>query len=335
MTVSDGLAFVVLVGLTAYAVLGGADFGAGLWDLSRERRQRDLVVRAMGPVWEANHVWLIFVVITLFSGFPGAFAALSRALTGPLSVALLGIVLRGAAFAFRQYGAPHGGRPVRGTAFWGRVFAISSLMAPFALGAAAGGIATGTLRADGSAGVFTPFLAPLPLVSGLIAVAACAFLAAVFLTADACGDTDLVVRLRYRALAAGMAAGLLALLALPLLPRDLADRLAWPAVGFSVLSGAAALELVRRNRFRLARIAAAGAPAGLLWGWGLALYPWVLPGEARLEPAPPGTAAVILGVLVTGLLLVIPSYVLMLRVLRAPENPVSTPPGSDARTVPS
>src|SRR5690606_37901676 len=105
MSVTEGLGLLVLIGLTAYAVLGGADFGAGLRDLSRERRQRALVVRSMAPVWEANHVWLIIVAIALFSGCPEAFAALSRSLTGPLSIALLGIVLRGAAFAFRQYGA--------------------------------------------------------------------------------------------------------------------------------------------------------------------------------------------------------------------------------------
>lgn len=320
MTTSDVLALLVLAGLTAYTVLGGADFGAGLWDLSRDRRQRDLVVRAMGPVWEANHVWLIFVLIALFSGFPGGFATLSRSLTGPLSIALLGIVLRGAAFAFQQYGAPHGGPPVRGTALWGRVFAVSSLITPFAFGAAAGGITSGTLRADGSAGFIRPFLQPLPLVAGLLAVAACGFLAAVYLTTDAdrAGEPDLVAKLRSRSLVSGVAAGALALLALPLLPSAFADRLAWPAVAASVVSGALALELMRRERFVLARVAAAGAPAGLLTGWALALYPWVLPGEAALSPAPPATAGLIVGVLITGLLLVIPSYIFMIRVLRAP-----------------
>ena len=319
MTASDVLALLVLSGLTAYTVLGGADFGAGLWDLTRNRRQRELVVRAMGPVWEANHVWLIFVLFALFSGFPGGFAVLSRSLTGPLSIALLGIVLRGAAFAFRQYGAPHGGPPVRGTALWGRVFAVSSLITPFAFGAAAGGITSGALRADGSAGLLRPFLAPLPLVSGLLAVAACGFIAAVYLTTDAyrSGESELVARLRARALASGAVAGALALLALPLLPDAFADRLAWPAVAVSIVSGALAFELMRRGRFALARVAAAGAPAGLLSGWALALYPWALPGEAVLSPAPPATAGLIVGVLTAGLLLVVPSYVFMIRVLRA------------------
>ncbi|WP_028848816.1 MULTISPECIES: cytochrome d ubiquinol oxidase subunit II [Thermocrispum] len=322
MTVTEGLGLLVLVGLTAYAVLGGADFGAGLWDLSRQRRQRELVVRSMAPVWEANHVWLIFVAIALFSGFPEAFAALSRSLTGPLSIALLGIVLRGAAFAFRQYGAPYGGRPVRGTGLWARIFAVSSLVTPFAFGAAAGGITTGRVRADGSAGFLAPFLAPLPLVSGLLAVAACGFLAAVYLTADADreGDEELVNRLRVRALVTGVIAGGLALAALPLLPAWFARQLSLPAMAISVVCGALALELVRRGHYQLARVAAAGAPAALLGGWALAMQPWVLPGEVPLRVASEGTASLILGILICGLMIVLPSYWYMIRVLRAPRT---------------
>jgi cytochrome d ubiquinol oxidase subunit II len=332
MSVTEGLGLLVLIGLTAYAVLGGADFGAGLWDLSRERRQRDLVVRSMAPVWEANHVWLIFVAIALFSGFPEAFAALSRSLTGPLSIALLGIVLRGAAFAFRQYGAPYGGRPVRGTAMWARVFAVSSLITPFAFGAAAGGITTGQLRKDGSAGLIEPFVAPLPLLSGLLAVAACGFLAAVYMTADADreGDADLVTRLRRRALITGVIAGGLAVAALPLLPDWFAERLSIPVVAVSVVCGALALELVRRGHYHLARVAAAGAPAALLGGWALAMHPWVLPGDVPLRVGSEPTAALILGILICGLLIVLPSYWYMIRVLRAPQAAQSSAPSEKA-----
>ncbi|MPZ66082.1 MAG: cytochrome d ubiquinol oxidase subunit II [Pseudonocardiaceae bacterium] len=321
---STGLALVVLAGLTAYAVLGGADFGAGLWDLTRNPRQRELLAKAMGPVWEANHVWLIFVVITLFSGFPGAFAALSRALVAPVSLALLGIVLRGAAFAFRQYGAPDGGLPVRGTVLWGRVFAISSLLTPFAFGAAAGAMATGALRADGSAGLWAPYLAPLPLVAGVLAVACCGFTAAVFLARDAqrIGDEALVTGMRHRALGAGLIAGALALAALPLLPPSLAEDLrvvGLPAVAVSATAGVAALLLLWRRRYAAARVATAAAPAGLLAGWALALHPWVLPGEVSLadSAAGPVTAGPILGVLLAGLAIVIPCYALMLHLLRS------------------
>jgi cytochrome d ubiquinol oxidase subunit II len=325
MSAVDGLAVVVFLGLVAYAVLGGADFGAGLWDLSRDRRQRELVARAMTPVWEANHVWLIFVVITLFTGFPGAFGALSRALTGPVSVALLGIVLRGAAFVFRQYGAAEpdqpSGRPVRGTALWGRVFAISSLVTPFAFGTASGALAAGTLRADGSAGLWRPFLAPLPLVAGLLATTCCAYLAAVYLARDAerIGSASLVARFRRRALATGVLAGGLALAALPLLPPEPGGQPPWPAVLVSAVSGVLGLVLLGHRRYAVARVAAAGAPAGLLAGWALGVYPWALPGQVPLTEAaaPPAIAGPVLVVLVTGLTLVAPCYAYLIRALRA------------------
>jgi cytochrome d ubiquinol oxidase subunit II len=324
MSAVDGLGLVIFVGLAAYTVLGGADFGAGLWDLSRDRAQRNLVARAMAPVWEANHVWLIFVVITLFTGFPGAFGALSRALVAPVSIALLGIVLRGAAFVFRQYGAPDGGTPVRGTALWGRVFAVSSLVTPFAFGTAAGALAGGTLRADGSAGLWRPYLAPLPLLAGLLAVVCCAYLAAVYLSRDAerIDSPALVSRFRRRALTTGVLAGALALAALPLLPPALGGELrgvGLPAVLVSASGGVLGLVLLWRRRHGLARIAAACAPVGLLAGWGLGLYPWVLPGQMLLaeSAAPPVIAGPVLIVLLTGLAIVAPSYVFMLRVLRA------------------
>jgi cytochrome d ubiquinol oxidase subunit II len=328
VTASDGLAAVVLVGLVAYAVLGGADFGAGLWDLSRRRDQRELVVQAMGPVWEANHVWLIFVVITLFTGFPGAFGALARGLVGPLSVALLGIVLRGAAFVFRQYGAPDdslgAGRPVRGTVAWARVFAISSLATPYALGTAAGALLDSQVRADGSAGLWAPYLAPLPLVAGLLAVVSCAYLAAVYLTRDAerIGSPELAARLRRRALVCGVAGGALALAALPLLPPAAAGLLGGvglPAVGVSTVGGALGLVLLWRRWHSLARVAAACAPGGLLVGWAAAMYPWAIPGQVTLADgaAPPVIAGLVLGVLLTGLVTVTPCYLVMLRVLRA------------------
>ncbi|HEY2095966.1 MAG TPA: cytochrome d ubiquinol oxidase subunit II [Pseudonocardia sp.] len=331
MSALDGLGVVIFVGLAAYAVLGGADFGAGLWDLSRDRAQRDLVARAMAPVWEANHVWLIFVVITLFTGFPGAFGVLSRALVGPVSIALLGIVLRGAAFVFRQYGAsrdpdaPIGaGRPVRGTALWGRVFAISSLLTPFAFGAAAGALAGGGLRADGSAGLWRPYLAPLPVLAGLLAVTCCAYLAAVYLSRDAerIGSPALVSRFRRRALGTGMLAGALAVAALPLLPPALGGELrgvGLPAVLVSATGGVLGLVLLWRRRHALARVAAASAPAGLLAGWALGMHPWVLPGQVLLadSAAPPAIAGPVLIVLLTGLLIIAPCYVFMLRVLRA------------------
>lgn len=322
MSAADGLALVLFAGLAAYAVLGGADFGAGLWDLTRHAGQRTLVARAVGPVWEANHVWLIFVLITLFTGFPAAFGALARALTGPLSLALLGIVLRSAAFVFRQYGAPDGGRPVRGTVAWGRVFAVSSLVSPFAFGTAGAALLAGDLRADGSAGLVAPFVTPLALLGGLLATACCAYLAAVYLCRDAerAGDAELVVRMRRRATGAAVVAGALALAALALLPPEAAAALrneGWGVAAVSIGAGVLALVLLRLRRYAVARPVAAAAPAALLGGWALALHPWALPGQVHLLGA--ATPAVIggpvLGVLLAGLALVLPAYVVMLRVL--------------------
>jgi cytochrome bd ubiquinol oxidase subunit II len=360
MTAVDGLGLVVVAGLTAYAVLGGADFGAGVWDLlaagRRRQAQRDLLTTAMGPVWEANHVWLIFVVITLFSGFPAAFAALSTALIGPLSLALLGIVLRGAAFVFRQYGAPDGGRPVRGTVVWGRVFAAASVVTPFSLGAAAGALSTGSALAGPPAaaaaavgpagqvaavgvdgGVWRPFVEPVPLLAGGLAVACCAYLAAVYLARDAerVGDAALMADFRRRAIAAALAAGGLALGLLPVLPPVMADRLATvgaPAVGLSVVAGTTALGLLWRRRHVVARVAAALAVAALLWGWIGALHPWVVPGRLTIADAaaPTVIATPVLVVLLTGLAVVAPCYVFMLRTLR----PLGGDHGPEVRTSP-
>jgi cytochrome d ubiquinol oxidase subunit II len=366
MSAADGVLVAILLGLTAYAVLGGADFGGGVWDLlahgPRRDAQRELIAHSMGPVWEANHVWLVFVIIGLFSGFPGAFGVLCRTLILPLSLALAGIVLRGAAFAYRQYGRPDESRPpVRGTIWWGRVFAVASTVTPFMLGVAGGAVATGDLPADGSGGVLAPFGSPLALVAGALAVMTCAFLAAVYLARDAevtvspatgGGPTDaganatgladaaasrpagsgrgaaaagaeLVGDFRRRALGAAALAGALAIAALPLLWADAPSvaarfgRALGPAA-LSVAGGVAALVLLWHRRFGAARVAAAVAPAGLLWGWGLAQYPWLVVGAADVpgSAAPPHSEAAILIVLAAGMILVTPALALLLRTVR-------------------
>ncbi|MGH3546372.1 MAG: cytochrome d ubiquinol oxidase subunit II [Mycobacteriales bacterium] len=314
MTAADGLALVILAALTAYAVLGGADFGAGLWDLlatgTRGGPQRALIERAMGPVWEANHVWLIFVIIALFSGFPGAFAALCQELLVPISLALLGIVLRGAAFAFRHYGAPDGGEPVCGTRLWGRVFAIMSLLTPFCFGVAGGQLLGGD-----------PLLSPLPLLGGVLAVLCCAYLAATYLAADAAaaGNPQLANDFRIRAIITGIAAGVLALVGLSFVPGTVPLII----VVLSSVTRIGSLLLLRWRRYTSARVAAATAAATVLWGWAAVLHPWVIVPGSSVEAltlaqtaAPPATATIVLGVLLTGLAIVLPCYALMLRVLR-------------------
>ncbi|HEX3732565.1 MAG TPA: cytochrome d ubiquinol oxidase subunit II [Mycobacteriales bacterium] len=309
MTAANGLALIVLAGLSAYAVLGGADFGAGLWELlasgPRKHAQRDLLDRAMGPVWEANHVWLIFVVIALFSGFPGAFAALSQHLLVPISLALLGIVLRGGAFAFRHYGAPYGGDPVKGTRTWGRVFAIASLLTP-----ACFGVAGGQLLSGGDA------WAPLPLLGGALAVLCCSYLAATYLAADAAGigDAALANDFRIRAIITGIGAGGLAVVGLTLVPGPVPLVIVFA----SSASRVGSLMLLRWRRYTLARVAAATAAATVLWGWAAVLHPWVIVGGLKLSEtaAPASTANVVFAVLAVGLAIVTPCYAWMLRVLR-------------------
>ncbi|HXL11379.1 MAG TPA: cytochrome d ubiquinol oxidase subunit II, partial [Gemmatimonadales bacterium] len=218
MTLADILAGIVFVALNAYAVLGGADFGGGVWDLlalgSRKQRQRELIAEAIGPVWEANHVWLILAIVLFFTCFPPAFARLGTLLHIPLSLVLIGIVLRGSAFTFWRYGADEEQR------HWGVVFAIASLITPFLLGTTAGTIASGALGEAGGAkgdGFYTiyvaPWLSPFPLSVGLFALITFAFLAAVYLTLEA-HERELQEDFRRRALAAGVGLFLAAVMAL-------------------------------------------------------------------------------------------------------------------------
>lgn len=319
MTAADGILAVIGAGVVAYTVFGGADFGGGIWDLfaggARRDRQRRLIATTMGPVWEANHVWLVFVLIGLFSGFPLAFGRLSRMLAVPLAIALLGIVLRGAAFVFRQYGSSEPGPPVRGTAAWGRVFAIASTIAPAALGGCAGAVATGRLS-----GWFPP-------MTGALALAFCAYLAAVFLCREAAirGEATLAEDFRRRAIAAAVVAGALALAALPVLALDapqVAGRLAGRApllVAVSAVGGLASIVALYLRRYLLARGLAAAAVVSVLVGWAAAQYPvLVLDLTLHEAAAPASTLPVTLAVLVVGFAVTIPALVLLFRVFARP-----------------
>jgi cytochrome d ubiquinol oxidase subunit II len=321
VTAAVGILAVIGAGVVAYVLLGGADFGGGVWDLlargPRRDQQRSLIATTMGPVWEANHVWLVFVLIGLFSGFPAAFGALCRLLAVPLALALLGIVLRGAAFVFRQYG---GGLPdpVPGTAAWGRVFALASTGTPALLGLCAGAAATGRLG-----GAFPP-------VAAALGFAFCAYLAAVYLCREAAvrGEAGLVRDFRRRALFAAVVAGGLALAALPVLGYDapaLSGRL-WHRAGWlvalSAFGGVASIVTVARRRFALARGFAALAVGCVLIGWGAAAYPYLVPPGLTVAAAagPPQTQPVILAVLVAGFAVTVPALVLLLRVF-SPQSP--------------
>ncbi len=291
MDLTDAVAVIVFAAVIAYAVFGGADFGSGIWDLTAGDAKsggdaRRLIDRAIGPVWEANHVWLIFIVVFLFTGFPDAFVLLMSTLYVPMSLAVMGVVVRGASFAFRKVAATTTEARV-----YGALFAASSLIAPFFFGTVAGAVASG--RVDDDADRWSSWTGPTSLVGGVLAVLTCAFLAATFLTAEAhkSGRADLTVWFALRARLSGAAAGFVAIAAIPTLGADsptLFDGLtgkALPLVLASAMAGAAALELLRRQHWDRARYAAAAAVASVVAGWGVAQYPWLLVDHVKIVDA--------------------------------------------------
>jgi cytochrome d ubiquinol oxidase subunit II len=325
------LAGVIVAGLVLYFVLGGADFGGGAWDLlargPRREQQRALVSRAIGPVWEANHVWLIFVVVLLFSTFPRAFAAIGVALHVPLTLFLIGVVLRGSAFAF-QSGAFEPSASPAGPRRWGRVFAWASLVAPVLLGMCVGAIASGEIRVeDGrvTSGFFAPWLTPFSAAVGVFALAQCAFLAAVFLTYEA-GDANLKSDFRSRALGAGTAVGVLAAASLllarsgaPLLYQGL-TRGAWVAlIPFTGGVMLADLALLWRRRYAAARVLAVLQVALVLIGWARAQTPWLVVPDLTLSSAAanPATQRAVLWAVAAGLPVLGPSLWLLFRIFKS------------------
>jgi cytochrome d ubiquinol oxidase subunit II len=318
MTVADVLLGVLLGGLTLYTLFAGADFGAGIWDLlaggtRRGAARRELIEHSIGPVWEANHVWLILVITLFWTTFPSAFAAFASTLYIPLTLAALGIIGRGAAFAFRK--ASHTLAEQR---LYGATFAVSSVATPFFLGTIVGALASGRVPPGIAAGdIWRSWLNPTSVYCGLLAVGVCAYLAAVYLIHDArrAGAADLVAQFRRRALATGVlvGAGALAGLAViaadaPGLFADLRGR-ALPLVVLSLAAGVGSLVLIVTGRYRLVRVTAALAVAAVLWAWGAAQYPVLLAPDLTVARAAgdPTVLATVLVVLGVGAVLLVPS----------------------------
>jgi len=318
------LALIVL-GVTAYAVLGGADFGAGLWDLTaggarRGSRVRALIERSMSPVWEANHVWLIFVLVIFWTAFPVAFGSVASTLRVPLALAAIGIIFRGGAFALRGEAAT-----INEARTLGALFALSSVIVPFCLGAAIGGVASGRVPVGNAAGdAWSSWLNPSSITVGVLAVLSGAYLSAVFMAADAVRAElpDMRAAMRTRALAAGAAAGVAALGGLLVLRADarpLFDGLtSWPgvvAIAVSALAGAAGLALVWLRRYHAARWVAALALAAVTSGWLVAQRPYLLPGQLKVAAAaaPDATLWLLIGAAAVGMAVLIPSLFLLYR----------------------
>jgi cytochrome d ubiquinol oxidase subunit II len=326
---ADAAAAILWVGATFYALFGGADFGAGLWDLvaggaERGERPRAAIQRSLTPVWEANHVWLIFILVVLWTAFPPAFSAVFTTLYVPIALAALGIVLRGAGFAFRKSIVGLSGRRAAGA-----TFAISSVLTPFFMGTVVGAIASGEVPADGNGPPFSSWLAPLPLLTGAIFVASGAYLAAVFLVGDAHravergdagdGDLDLERYFTRRALSAAVVAGAAAfagLFALHAEARYVFDRLldqGLPLAIASALCGLGVLAALLRGWRRPLRPLAAGAVVAVIWGWGVAQFPYLLPTSLRIDQAaaPDPTLTTVFVVFAAAAVLVLPSLGLL------------------------
>lgn len=318
---SNVVAAGLLAGLIAYAVFGGADFGAGFWDLTaggadRGRRPRALIDHSLGPVWEANHTWLIYCLVVFWTAFPRPFAAVMSTLYLPLGIAVLGIVLRGSGFAFRKVVVRTDHQRVNGA-----VFALSSVITPFFFGTVIGGIASGRVPSGGNGDAIRSWVNPSSLVTGLLAVAICAYLAAVFLSADAArlADPELLTWCTRRAYLAAYVTGALAVADLLVARTDahrLFDRLtgvALPATIVSVACGVLALVLMRRGMHVVVRTFGAVAVAALVMGWGIAQYPYLLGDHAGIaaSASPDASLTVLVVVFGAASLLVAPSMVLL------------------------
>ncbi len=328
------VAGVMVLSLNAYILLGGADFGGGVWDLfargPRRDAQRALIAGAIGPIWEANHVWLILVVVLLFTCFPRVYSHLATVLHVPITLMLVGIVLRGSAFTFRTYDRKADTVQRR----WGRVFSVASLLTPVLLGLCVGAVAAGNVPIPQAADAGTlafgarflrPWTTPFVLSVGVLVLTLFAFLAAVYLTVEA-REGALQEDFRRRALAAAAAVFAAAALTItlarreaPLVFRGLTSgtvALGMHAVT-AVASVTAILALLRR-RFRLARTAAAAQASFILWGWAWSQFPMMLPPDQTIEAlaAPTVTLRWVLGALAAGTLVLLPSFVYLFRVFR-------------------
>ena len=321
MSTADVCAAILWVGVTLYAIFGGADFGAGVWDLlagrgERGERVRAQIDRSIGPVWEANHVWLIFVLVVLWTAFPTAFSAVMTTLYIPLALAALGIVLRGSGFAFRHALPGPVQRPAT------RVFGVASLLTPFFMGTVVGAIASGEVPAGGDGDPTSSWTGLLPLVTGALFVVVAAYTAAIFLVRDsgAAGDEQLQDYFSRRALIAAVVAGAAAVLGVVALHRDaryVYDGLtSWPGIALVILSGVcgvAALGLLLTGRYRGLRAAAVGAGTAVIWGYFAAAFPYMLPTSLKISDAAGASATLTEVIVVFGVAAVtcVPALILL------------------------
>jgi cytochrome bd ubiquinol oxidase subunit II len=331
----DIVAACLALSLNAYVLFGGADFGGGVWDLlasgPRRARQRELITHALSPIWEANHVWLILAIVLTFTCFSAVFARLGTVLHIPLTLMLVGIVLRGSAFTFRSYGSQHDAAQNH----WGHIFSSASVITPILLGISIGAVASGRVGRETPGGFaerfVEPWLTPFALSVGLLALTLFAFLAAVYLTLET-RDRDLADDFRRRALAAGVAvffaSGLVLLLSHGAAPLVRIGLVASPwALPLHFLTGASAIVVLAAlwfRRYRLARIGVGLQVSLIFWGWPMAQYPFLLPPSYTIadSAAPEPTLRLILIALAIGGVFVLPSLWYLFQIFKTvPADP--------------
>jgi cytochrome d ubiquinol oxidase subunit II len=322
MTPADAVAGVMVVALVIYGLTGGADFGGGILDITargaRAREQREAIERALAPIWEANHVWLIVVLVLLFVAFPEAFAAISTWLFVPIMLLVVGIVIRGAAFIFRAYDVHSD--PVQRR--WGRVFSAASVLAPLMLGVVVGALARGDASVA-DRGWFS-WISPFPLVTGAFAVALFTFLAAVYLTVETEGA--LREDFRRRGIGAGVVVLVLAVAVAALSAREAPLVFAgltrrWfsvPLQGATAVAATGAFAALFTRRFRLARTAAAGQVSLIVVGWAASQYPWLLVPDYTVASAaaPRITLVLLLWAVTAGAVFLVPALWMLFRVFK-------------------
>ena len=330
MSLAEVLAALLALSLNAYVLLGGADFGGGVWDMlatgPRRARQREVIAHAIGPIWEANHVWLILAVVLAFTCFSPVFARIMTVLHIPVSLMLIGIVLRGSAFTFRTYDDEHDAAQRR----WGRIFSSASILTPLLLGVCIGAVASGRVVAPTRGGFaerfVDPWLTPFALAVGLLTLALFAFLAAVFLTMET-REEKLVEDFRRRALGAGvgvfLASGLVLALSFdqaPLMRRGLtASSWALPLHLATAVSAVGVFAALWRRRYRAARLLAGLQVSFIFWGWVVSQYPYLVPPDLTVAAAaaPDITLRITLWALALGTLVLAPSLIYLFRVFKS------------------
>jgi cytochrome d ubiquinol oxidase subunit II len=317
------VAAILVVVIAAYALFGGADFGGGIWDLlaggdRRGAAPRELIDESITPVWEANHVWLVFILVLTWTSFPGAFAAIMTALFVPLSLSLLGIVLRGAGFAFR-----HTAERLNMQRLTGATFAAASLITPYFMGTVVGAVVTGQVPVVPTGNVVAAWTSPTAILTGFLFVAACAYISAVFLVLEARQrrQQDLVRYFSLRATAAGVVTGALAggtfaelSTSAPYVYHRLTGIALW-LVAISTAAGIAVLGMLWLQWYHalFLRATAAIAVATVVFGWGLAQYPYLIPTTLPLAPGSAPTASLASEFIVAGLAvgLVAPGFAIL------------------------